>query len=195
MNQYVTAETIRNLREKKGYTQKALAEILCVSDKTVSKWETGRGLPDISVLDALSRALGISVAELLKGECIVNTNRSANMRRGQFYVCPVCGNVIFATGNAAISCCGVSLPPLSPLEVDEECGYTLEKIDGDHYLALDHPMTKEHYISFIAYITGDRAQILKLYPEQSAEGRFQARGHGMIVAYCNRHGFCMKAKV
>ena len=82
--QYITAETIRTLREQKTLTQKQLAERLNVSDKTVSKWETGRGLPDISILMELAAALGVSVPELLTGECAVNSNRSSNIRKMQF---------------------------------------------------------------------------------------------------------------
>ncbi|MHC1696291.1 MAG: helix-turn-helix domain-containing protein [Eubacteriales bacterium] len=97
MNNYVTGSIIKNLRERKGYTQKQLAEILMVSDKTVSKWETQKGLPDISLIEPLTQALGISVTELLAGEYITNANKSANMLRGCFYVCPICGNVIRST--------------------------------------------------------------------------------------------------
>ena len=89
MGNYVTGETIRALREKKGYTQKTLAELLQVSDKAVSKWETGRGLPDITLLEALCAALGVSVAELLYGHPFENRNRAGNMLRGSFYVCPI----------------------------------------------------------------------------------------------------------
>lgn len=89
MNSYVTGGAIKALREKKGYTQKELADKIRVSDKAVSKWETGRGLPDLSLLEPLGAALGVSVAELLSGEQIANLNRSADPRRGKFYLCPV----------------------------------------------------------------------------------------------------------
>lgn len=79
MPQYITAGTVRSMREKRGYTQKQLADLLCVSDKAVSKWETGKGLPDVSLIEPLAKALGISVAELFSGNCIVNANQSANM--------------------------------------------------------------------------------------------------------------------
>lgn len=59
---------IAQIRKEKGLTQKDLAEKLHISDKTVSKWETGRGAPDISSLEALSETLGISVSELLAGK-------------------------------------------------------------------------------------------------------------------------------
>ena len=91
MNTYVTGTTIKQLREKRNLTQADLAEKLQVSSKTVSKWETGKGLPDISLLQPLAQALGISVIELMNGEHIINQNVSANMMRSKFYVCPLCG--------------------------------------------------------------------------------------------------------
>jgi DNA-binding XRE family transcriptional regulator/desulfoferrodoxin (superoxide reductase-like protein) len=188
MNNYVTGSAIRLLREKKGYTQKQLAERLMVSDKAVSKWESGRGLPDISLIEPLAKTLGISVAELLSGECIQNTNRHGNMNKSRFYVCPVCGNVIFAAGEGAFSCCGVQLPPLEREEDDPEHQITTERIEDDLFFSVSHPMEKTHYISFFAYVSADRVQIVKLYPEQNAEARFPARGRGTLYAYCNHHG-------
>lgn len=113
-NQYVTGAMIKRLREEKKLTQAALAEGINVTDKAVSKWETGRGYPDISLVEPLAAALGVSVIELLSGESVVNTNRSSNMLRIRFYVCPVCGNVIHSTGEAVVSCCGIILPPWKP---------------------------------------------------------------------------------
>ena len=188
MNHYVTGSAIRLLREKKGYTQKQLAERLMVSDKAVSKWESGRGLPDISLIEPLAKNLGISVAELLSGECIQNTNRHGNMHKSRLYVCPVCGNVIFAAGEGAFSCCGVQLPPLEREEDDAEHAILTERMEDDMFVTLTHPMEKAHYISFFAYVTADRVQLVKLYPEQNAEARFPIRGRGMLYAYCNRHG-------
>lgn len=94
MNQYLTGAVIKDLREKNNLTQAELAEKLCVSDKTVSKWETGKGYPDISLLQPIAQTFGISVAELLSGMSVSNVNVSANMMRSKFYVCPVCGNSI-----------------------------------------------------------------------------------------------------
>lgn len=191
MNNYVTGDTIRELREKKKLTQKQLADMLCVSDKTVSKWETNRGLPDIALLEPLAAALSVSVAELLSGECVTNANRSGNMLRGRFYVCPVCGNIIWATGEGAFSCCGIKLPPLETEDaedIEQEHKIQVERVENEWYIHIDHPMTKSHYISFFACVTCDRTQIVRLYPEQNAETRFFMRGHGKIYAYCNRHG-------
>ena len=91
---YINGKIIKELREGKSLTQKQLGEIISVSDKTISKWETEKGLPDITLLEPLSKALGVSVAELLSGESIVNQNRAGNIRKTKFYVCPVCGNVV-----------------------------------------------------------------------------------------------------
>lgn len=188
MNGYVTGETIRSLREAAGLTQKQLAQQLRISDKTVSKWETARGLPDISLLAPLAGALSVSVAELLSGNCIQNRNRSGNLLRSRFYVCPVCGNIIHAMGEGSYSCCGVSLPPLEAEPEDEGHRIRIESVENEHFLSLDHPMTKEHTLSFIAWVTGDRVQLVKWYPEGNAETRIQLRGHGILYVYCNRHG-------
>lgn len=187
---YVTGDTIRSLREKNGLTQKQLAVRLNVSDKAVSKWETNRGLPDVGVLSDLAAALNISVAELLAGEYMENHNRSSNMKKTVFYVCPVCGNVIMAAGRGSYSCCGILLPELEAekSEAGEEHEIEVSAVDNEYYIALQHPMEKGHYISFFAYVTSNRAELVKLYPEQNAECRFARHGHGYLYAYCNKHG-------
>ncbi|MFR1051801.1 MAG: helix-turn-helix domain-containing protein [Lachnospirales bacterium] len=193
MSNYVTGTVIRSLREKKGYTQKQLADRISVSDKAVSKWETGRGLPDLALLEPLGAALGVSVAELLSGECVTNRNRAGNPLRGRFYVCPVCGNVIHAMGEGSFHCCGVALPPLEAEVPDETHKLTAEDVDGEYYVSLAHPMEKGHFISFLALVGPSRLEIVKLYPEQEAAARFSKRGGGILYACCNRHGlFCRK---
>ena len=192
MNTYVTCQTIRELREKRNMTQAELAEQIGVSSKTVSKWETAKGLPDISLLQPLAQALGISVIELLNGQQIANQNTSGNMLRCKFYVCPLCGNVIHATGSTLVSCCGITLPPLEAEAPDEDHGVTVEHVEDEHFITVAHPMTKEHYISFIASVTSDRLQMVKLYPEGNAETRLQLRGRGYLYYYCNRHGLFRK---
>ena len=192
MNTYVTGTAIRQLREKRNLTQAALAEKISVSSKTISKWETGKGLPDISLLQPLAQALGISVIELMNGEQITNRNVSANLLRGKFCVCPVCGNVLHSTGSALVSCCGITLPPLEAEEADEEHGITVENVEDEHFVTIHHPMTKEHFISFLAFVTCDRVQLVKFYPEGNAETRLQLRGMGQLYYYCNRHGLFRK---
>ena len=176
MNTYVTGTTIKQLREAKRLTQAELGEKIGVSSKTVSKWETAKGLPDISLLQPLSQALGVSVIELMNGEQITNRNRSSNLLRAKFYVCPVCGNVLWGFGNAMVSCCGVTLPALEAEEPDDAHTLTVETVEDEHCLRLPHPMTKEHYISFAAYVTTDRIQLVKFYPEGDAQTRMQLRG-------------------
>lgn len=188
MDRYVTGTVIRRLRENKKMTQEELAAKLHVSSKAVSKWETSQGLPDVSLLEPLAQALGISVIELFSGEDIKNKNRESNMLREQFYVCPVCGNVIQASGEAVISCCGITLPPLQAEDADDEHMPQIEEIEDEYYVTLDHPMTKTHYISFFAALSDQGVQFVKLYPESNAEARFKFNWVKWIYAYCNRHG-------
>lgn len=181
MNTYVTGSTIRQLREAKGLTQAELAGTLSVSAKTISKWETAKGLPDISLLEPLAAALGVSVLELMQGEPIINRNRAANLLRSKLYVCPLCGNVLHATGQAVVSCCGVTLPALDIAEAedaDEHHQLTVERVEDELFVTLHHPMEKNHYISFLAYLTGDKLQLVKLYPEGDASARHGVSGSG-----------------
>ena len=194
MNSYITGSTIKELREHNKMTQKQLAELLLVSDKTISKWETGKGYPDITQLEPLSRCLKVSVAGLLSGECITNENRSANMLKTRFYVCPICGNVITSIGQGAFSCCGITLPVQEEEEIDTDHEIHVSRVENDYYITMKHAMTKEHYISFIAYLTSNRVQLVKQYPEQTVEVRFPVDGHGIIYAYCNQHGL-LKVRV
>lgn len=189
---YVTGNTIKKLREKQGITQKELAEKINVSDKTISKWETNKGFPDVSVIEELTKALGISLAELFTGDLKTNENQSGNMKKVQFYVCPVCGNVITALGEGSFSCCGVNLPKQEAEAADEEHVLSVEVIDHEFSVTMDHLMNKKHYISFIAYVTSDTAEVIKLYPEQDISVRFRKKGHGFMYAYCNRHGLYRK---
>ena len=188
MNSYVTGTVIRQLREKKGLTQAALAERIHVSAKTVSKWETGRGYPDISLLEPVAEAFGVSVAELLSGRAVSNRNVSANMLRSRIYVCPVCGNVIQAMGEAAVSCHGIQLAPCEEEPSNEDHKIFLERSGDEYYTRIDHEMTKKHYISFIAGVSDDRMEMVRLYPEGNAEARVRIRGVRKILFYCNRDG-------
>lgn len=188
MDRYVTGDVIRALREKKGMTQEALAQRLFVSAKAVSKWETGKGYPDISLLEPLAAALYISVIELLNGQSVSNRNRAGNMIRGKWYVCPVCGNVLFAAGEAVISCCGITLPPLEPEAPDEDHEIDVRRVEDEYLVTVDHPMTKDHYLSFLAAVSDRSVQLIKLYPEEEALARFRIEGVRRVYGYCNRHG-------
>ena len=192
MNPYVTGAAVKQLREKRNLTQAELADRIGVSAKTVSKWETAKGLPDVSLLEPLAKALNISVIELMNGEQITNRNVSGNMLRSKFYVCPVCGNIIHSMGDSLMSCCGITLPPLEAEEADETHAVIIEHVEDEHFITVQHPMTKQHFISFVAYVTTDRMQLVKLYPEGNAETRLQLRGRGYLYWYCNRHGLYKK---
>ena len=192
MDNYITGATIKRLRESKGMTQDELAQKIFVSNKTVSKWENGHGLPDISLMEPLAKALNISVIELFSGNEVRNKNRAFNMKKVQFYTCPVCGNVIQATGEAVISCCGITLPPLEE-EVDNDSHKLhIETVEDEYYVSIDHPMTKEHYISFIAAVYDNGVDFVKLYPEGTAEARFKLGRAKLLLAYCNHHGLFKK---
>ncbi|MBR0388118.1 MAG: helix-turn-helix domain-containing protein [Clostridia bacterium] len=188
MDNYVTGAAIKSLREAKRLTQEELAERIHVSAKAVSEWETGKGFPDISLLEPLAKALDVSVIELLSGEDIRNRNRAFNMLKSVFYVCPACGNVICATGEAVISCCGIVLAPLTPEPTDESHQIRLECVEDEIYVSMDYPMTKEHSISFFAAMSDQGLQIVKLYPEGNAEARLKLSRVGSLWVCCNRHG-------
>ena len=188
MNQYVTGAVIKDLREKNRMTQLQLAEKLGVSDKTVSKWETGKGYPDITLLEPIAEVFRVSVTELISGNTIYNANVSANMMKSKLYVCPLCGNVIHSMGEAAVHCHGLLLTPLEAETPDERHMVFVERVEDEYYVRIDHNMTKEHYISFMAAVSSDEMQLVKLYPEGNAEARFKIRGVRRIYFYSNRDG-------
>lgn len=188
MNQYVTGAVIKELREKANMTQLQLAGILGVSDKTVSKWETAKGYPDITLLEPIADAFSISVTELISGNTVYNSNVSANVLKSKFYVCPICGNVINSMGEAVIHCHGVLMTSEQPEETDENHKIFIEKVEDEYYVRIEHDMSKNHYISFIAAQSTDRLQMVKLYPEGNPETRFKIGGVKRILFYCNRDG-------
>ena len=192
---YVTGAAIKQLREKKKMTQQDLASKINVSAKTVSKWETGRGFPDISLLEPLAKTLSVSLPELLEGSFVSNKNKAADIEKIKLYVCPVCQNVIAAIGEVSVSCCGSSLSCIESRTADSAHAISVEKNDGEYFVSMSHPMTKEHYISFLAAIGANYVQVAKLYPEMQAQARFRIDGVKKIVAYCNRHAlFCASGK-
>ena len=181
---------ILQLRKEKGLTQKQVADQLNITNKTVSKWENGLGCPDVTLWKDLSDLLGTDVLKLLQGELKPNSPDIGKMNKMQFYVCPTCGNILTSTGKASISCCGRQLHPLVPVLQTEEHEATVEEIDAEYYFTLNHEMTKEHYISFIACVYDDRVLLNRLYPEQNPEFHLPLmRGRYSLYLYCTRHGF------
>jgi len=188
MNYEKVGSLIFSLRKEKGMTQKQLAEEINISDKTISKWERGMGCPDVSLLQKLSGVLGVNVEKLLSGDLQPNHADKGNMKRTKFYFCPICGNVLTTTGMSDISCCGRKLNALIPKEFDESHELHIENIEDDFYITFKHEMSKDHYISFIAYVDCSRILLEKLYPEQSGEVRFPRMRGGKMYCLCNQHG-------
>jgi len=186
MDQVKTGALIRTLRTQKGLTQKALAEAVGVGDKAVSKWERGLGCPDVSLLPKLSQVLGVGLEALLSGALDANDQERGNMKKMKFYVCPGCGNLITAATEASVSCCSRTLLPLEPQKPEEPL--SVEKIDDSWFISSHHPMTKEHYVSFAALLTGDTLFLRRLYPEWDLQTRIPAFGHGILLWYCTQHG-------
>lgn len=183
---------IRSLRREKGLTQRELAQAVGVGDKAVSKWETGSGCPDVSLLPALSDTLGVDMASLLSGGLTKNDERSGNMKKLRFYVCPDCGNIVTSTGEAAVYCCGRPLAALTANKPDEAHDLTVESVEDEWFVSSAHPMEREHFISFAALVLSDRVEIVRCYPEWDLQARFFKRGHGMLCWYCTEHGLFRK---
>ena len=192
MDQIKIGRFIADERKRKGYTQKQLSEKLEISDKTISKWETEKGLPDISIVEELAKALHVSLTELFTGDLKTNENVSGNIKRIQFYVCPICGNIITAVGEGNFSCCGITLLKQEAETAEEEHSLFVETVDNEFSIVMKHSMSKGHYVSFIAYVTSGSVEIVKLYPEQDISIRFRKKGHGFLYGYCNRHGLFKK---
>ena len=188
MNQYITGAVIKKLREKNNFTQAELAGKLNVSDKTVSKWETAKGYPDITLLEPIAKVFGVSITELLSGNAIRNMNVSANMLRSKFYVCPVCGNIIHSMGETVIHCHGLQLLPADAEVSDESHKIHIERVEDEYFVQVAHEMQKDHNISFLAAVSSDSLQLVKLYPEGNAEARFKISGVKRLFAFCNRDG-------
>lgn len=110
MDKNATGRFIAELRKQKGFTQKELAEKLMVTDKAISRWETGKGLPDTSLLKALGDVLGVSVTELLSGKEIEEVDmkeRADNiileaLNYSKRMLASVIGTILFIIGIAFI---------------------------------------------------------------------------------------------
>lgn len=179
---------ILELRKEKDMTQKQIADLLNISDKTISKWERGLGCPDISLLPELSQVLGVSIDGILSGEINLNELVGGNMNKLKFYVCPQCNNLVTSTGDVGITCCGKKLDALVAKKSDEKHILNIEPVEDELYVTSEHEMKKEHYISFAAYVKGDRAFIINQYPEWNLQFRFKKQGHGKLYYYCTEHG-------
>ena len=188
MNLSKNGKLLCDLRKAKGMTQKEVADILGIVPKTVSKWETGHGFPDVSTVSALADILGVSEKTILSGDLEQNLESANNMKRTKFYVCPHCGSFLQGTGNGQVVCCGKQLEALTAVSADDEHTINISEIEDDFYIEFNHEMTKEHYISFVSYVRFDRVLTIKLYPEQDSAVRFPKTYGGKIYFYCSKHG-------
>lgn len=179
---------IYKLRKEKNLTQLQLAEQMNISDKTVSKWERGLGCPEVSLLPELSKLLDVDLEKLLSGKLDTNKILGGNMKKIQFYICPNCGNMITAMTETNLSCCGKKLKPLQLKKAPESERLIVEKIENDFYITANHPMEREHYISFVALLTMDSMILRKQYPEWDLQVRIPIFAHGRLLWYCNQHG-------
>lgn len=173
-------------------TQQQLADLLTLSPKTISKWETGAGNPDVSLLAPLAAVLGVSGEQLLQGQLDINETDGGNMKHLKFYRCAACGNVLTGTGDAEVICCGRKLQPLAEQDMTDEHQVQMEEVDGEDYLTLAHPMSKGHFITFVAWSSYDRNMLVRLYPEQNAELRMPLPRRGTLYVCCSQHGLFSK---
>ena len=188
MDHRKTGGLISALRRQMGLTQRQLADRLMLSDRTISKWERGLGAPDVSLLPQLARELQVSIEALLAGELEENDPTGGNMKQSHYYVCRTCGALTVSTGGAIVSCCGKQLEETLPQKAAPEERLSVAQMEDEWYLTSDHPMTKDHFISFVAFATGDQLQLVKRWPEWDLQVRLPRRGHGILLWYCSRHG-------
>ena len=188
MDQIKTGELIRKLRTDMGLTQKQLAQRLHVSDKAVSKWECGSGCPDLSLFSALAQVLGTNTDSLLTGEISKNDKEKGDMKKLRFYVCKECGNIITSASDAAVSCCGSKLTALDARRASESEMLTVQDIGGEWHITTDHEMTKDHYISFVAYQSDSSLMMFRQYPEWGININLPMFRSGRLVWYCGKCG-------
>lgn len=184
---------IAKLRKEKNLTQKNIGDALGIQNKTISKWECGLGCPDLSLWSELSDIFGVDIKQMMEGEITSNKPDSGNIDKVRFYVCPFCGNILVSTGSASIFCCGRKIERILPTDAAITPKITVEEMDTDYFITFDHPMTKEHYISFVAFVKSDRVFLNRLYPEQSPSCRFPIITGGKLYVYCNKHGLLVYA--
>lgn len=169
MNAEKTGSLIRSLRIKKGLTQKELAQMICVTDKAVCKWEKGRGCPNITLISQLSKVLEVDIQSILQGYLDKNKKIGENMNHLKFYKCPTCGNLVTSIKSVELSCCGNKLSPVSAqTRSDPEYQPVIQEFDGQYSIIFNHPMTKSNYISQVIVVRYDQIMTVNLYAESEA---------------------------
>lgn len=188
MDNVKVGKLIRLLRKEHHMTQLQLSQLLHVSDKTVSKWERGSGSPELSLITELSQIFQVDLQDLLSGELSRNEASGGNLKKVKFYVCPDCGNLVSTTADTSVFCCGRKMNGLTPQKAGDEDKLAVEIIENDYFITSNHPMTKEHYISFLALMTSDTMLLKKQYPQWDLQVRIPIFTHGRLYWYCNQHG-------
>ncbi len=188
MNYEKIAATLKFLRLQKNLTQKQVGAQLGVTEQAVSKWERGLGLPDISLCPALAEILGVYLMVILTGDMEENTEVTHSMKKLHYHCCPSCGNVVVSMTEANISCCGRPLPVLPLKKAAEHQKMTVTEVEDEHYISCEHPMTKEDYIAFTVFATGERLDVVRHYPEWNLERRIPKRAHGQLIWYSKKEG-------
>lgn len=139
-------------------------------------------------INDLADIFGVSERTILSGDLKQNLVEAGNMKRTKFYICSHCGSIMQGMGNSQIICCGKQIEQLRVKETDDEHIIKISEVEDDYYIEFNHEKTKEHYISFVAYVRFGRVLTIGLYPEQDAAVRFPEMYGGKIYYYCNRHG-------
>ena len=183
-----TGALILYLRKEKGLTQKQLADMLNISDRAVSKWERGLGMPDISLMPEISEIFGVNIEKLFEGEIKPNDIIGGNMKKAKYYVCPHCGNFMVSMNDVSVSCCGRVLNEAVLKKAEDNEKLKVEKIENEYFISSDHPMSKDDYISFLAAATGDSKHIIKNYPEWDFQCRLSGFRHGKLIWYSVKDG-------
>ncbi len=187
-----TGVLLSRLRQELGMTQKQVAERLHISDRAVSKWERGKGLPDVSLLPGIAALYGVDAEKILEGNLEEKGVEPGNMKRMKFIRCAYCGNIFWSTGGGEISCCGRRLSPLDAQPMDAMHDVTIEKSDNEYFISFCHEMTKEHYIAFVALVSWDRVTVVRLYPEQNGEIYLPRQRRETLYFCCSKDGLFYK---
>lgn len=188
MNCSEAGALIKKRRTELGLTQKALADKMNISDKTVSKWERGLGFPDVDLISELSEILSVSIESLILGKCEQNEFKEINMKNNVYYICRQCGSITVSTGKAEITCCGEKLEPAEAKKATEEQKLTVSPVENEWLVTGDCPMTKEDYVSFAAFVTAETIYMIKLYPEWDLCFRLPCRTSGKLMWYSKKQG-------
>ena len=136
----------------------------------------------------MSEIFGTDIEALLSGEINKNEMENGDMKKLRFYVCRDCGNIITATSDAAVSCCGNKLTALEPRPANDNERLRVEDIGGEWYITSDHEMTKEHHISFVAYVSDSSVMMFRQYPEWSVDIDLPMFRSGRLMWYCDKCG-------